>query len=129
MRVGRDSVASLLAVTLVAACSPRGDSSAARAVQQSGRGQTSDLLTAAKAVYDRAEYDSARSMYERTERDAQAAGDSVRLAQALTGQAFTARHQSRLDDAKSIAERALEIDRRLGDQGEAARMLNTLGLI
>jgi len=129
MRLGRYSIARLLAVAIVVACSRRDDSSAANTVRQSGRVDTGDVLAAANFAYGRAAYDSALAKYERVARDAAAAGDSLRFAQGLTGQAAVAKKQGRFDDAKSIGERALGIKRRLGNQHEIAKSLNALGLL
>ena len=122
-------VAILLMVTVAAACSPREQTSDKGVVRQTGRNDARDALAIADTFYSHAAYDSALVLYNRVGQDARGAGDSLRLARALTGQALAAWHQGRYDEAKSAGEQALELDRRRGDQHEIAKVLNMLGLL
>jgi CHAT domain-containing protein len=127
MRLCRYSFLFPLAVTVAGACSPRGDSAAAK-VRQSGQSDAVDEMTAADTAYNHADYSRALGLYERVAQDARGAGDSLRLARALTGEVSVARHQGRFDEMKTLSERALELDRSLPDQHETAKLLNMLGL-
>jgi CHAT domain-containing protein/Tfp pilus assembly protein PilF len=128
MRVGGRKTAILLTTVAAAACSPHDRLSVKGAVRQSGRSDSRDLLATADTVYGHADYDSALVLYRRVGQDALGDGDSLRLARALAGQAFVARHQGRYDEADSTALRALDLSRRRGDQHEVAKLLNALGL-
>ena len=87
------------------------------------------IVAAADALYERGQYDSARTNYQAALQQAYALGDSVAVARSLTSLGLAAWRLGDYPEARRLGEDALALKRRHDMRADLFRSYNALGLL